>query len=81
MSPETFRGIEHKPQTDDIFALGIIMFMMKTSLLPFSKSPVKDKMYRYITKERFGDFWTKVETKMEKKGLEIELEEEFKELF
>ena len=60
----------------DIFSLGIILFVLLFGKQPFSMPLNKCKLYDYIKKGKFPDFW-----KIINKEKNLEVSEEFKTLF
>ena len=60
----------------DIFSLGIILFVLLFGKQPFTRPLNKCKLYDYIRKGKFSDFWKNINDENN-----LEISEEFKNLF
>lgn len=57
MSPEILLGEEYSPAAADLFAAGIILFIMVAQHPPWTNASVKDPFYRLIASNRASHFW------------------------
>ena len=57
MSPELIRGELYKGQVVDLFAMGVILFVMKAGVPPFMSAADDDQIYKLISQYRWSDFW------------------------
>ncbi|CAD8117371.1 unnamed protein product [Paramecium sonneborni] len=57
MAPEILARQKYVGQSVDIFAAGIILFLMMTAQLPFKQANAKDQIYNLICTNRFDQFW------------------------
>lgn len=57
MAPEIHLGIPYDGKMDDLFAAGIILFMMLTARPPFRTSMRDDPYYKLIVGKRLDLFW------------------------
>lgn len=58
MAPEVHEGKPYKGSTTDIFALGVMLFVMVTGVMPFFAKAVKgDPLYSYIYKNDEKGYW------------------------
>ena len=48
MAPEFFTKAEYKPQEADLFAAGVILFIMRVKKQPFKKACSTDPLYKYF---------------------------------
>jgi len=78
MAPEIHLKKDYKGTEVDIFASGIILFMMCMAMAPFAKAGPKDPHYKCMAKGRADLFW-KAHTKNRPNGDNIS--PEFKDLF
>jgi len=63
MAPELIGNGEYVGQTNDIFACGVILFLMVVGHPPFQKASVQDMMYKFIIKQHFSQFWKQFESR------------------
>lgn len=56
MAPEIYEG-SYDPVKADIFALGVILFMMTTRIPLFRKAKPTDPWYSVIIKKNWSKFW------------------------
>ena len=56
-SPELLAEVEHDTSADDVFALGVIIFNMKTGFRPFMRADLDDELYYTIGNYNFERFW------------------------
>jgi serine/threonine protein kinase len=57
MAPEILVGVEYHGTMVDIFAAGIILFIMITQIPPFQMAHPKDGLYKYACLNRMDQFW------------------------
>lgn len=58
MAPEIHEGKPYKGNTTDIFAVGVIIFVMVTGVMPFfAKATKQDALYQYIYKNDEKGYW------------------------
>lgn len=63
MAPEIFIGNRYLPEATDVFAAGIILFMMLTGLPPFpSADPRKSSKYSYFCHNLVDHFWAETDS-------------------
>ena len=75
MSPEILLNMPYQPLMADIFALGVIIFVMYTGFYPFESARIDDKHYKYVFEFNMNRFWKKHE-----KYYGAPLNEDFKDL-
>lgn len=68
MAPEIYKGVTYSGQSVDLFACGIILFIMVAQHPPFGAASAKDPHYKLISTNRTDMFW-KVHTKRKPGGL------------
>ena len=57
MAPELLYGLPYNGKSVDLFATGMILFIMVTGFPPFHKAELRDYFYKYICANRADDFW------------------------
>ncbi len=58
MAPEIHESKPYKGSTTDIFAMGVILFVMATGVMPFHSRAVKtDPLYSFIYKNDDKGYW------------------------
>ena len=57
MAPEILVGVKYYGTMVDIFAAGIILFIMVTQMPPFQMAHPKDGLYKYACLNRMDQFW------------------------
>lgn len=57
MAPELHLGLAYDGKMDDLFAAGIIIFMMLTARPPFMCAKKEDPYYKLIVGKRLDLFW------------------------
>jgi len=58
MAPEIVEGKPYKGSSTDIFALGVVLFVMVTGVMPFYvKASKTDDLYQYIFKNDEKGYW------------------------
>lgn len=58
MAPEILEGKPYKGNTTDIFALGVILFVMVTGVMPFYHKATKtDLLYQHIFRNDDKSYW------------------------
>jgi serine/threonine protein kinase len=78
MAPEIHMGQKYSGQTVDLFAAGIILFIMVTQHPPFAKATPKDPHYKTISANRLDLFW-KLHSRNKPNGLDF-FSESFRDL-
>ena len=58
MAPELYTNEEHDAQKADVFALGVVLFTLKTGVAPFKSAEITDEFYgqMYSRTSKLG-FW------------------------
>ena len=62
MAPEQHRRKPYEGKSIDIFAAGVILFIMVARHPPFSKAIAKDNFYQYIGRNKPETFWKKMKS-------------------
>lgn len=57
MAPEIHANRPYNGSMIDIFACGIILFIMKSMSPPFIKATLDDKYFIYIASNKWKQFW------------------------
>jgi len=57
MAPEILLKKPYQGQAVDLFALGVILFILYSGYPPFDEAHVKDKYYKLIVKHNTDLFW------------------------
>ena len=78
MAPEIHMGQKYSGQWVDLFAAGIILFIMVTQHPPFAKATPKDPHYKTISANRLDLFW-KLHSRNKPNGLDF-FSESFRDL-
>mmetsp|Transcript_27464 Transcript_27464/g.24340 ORF Transcript_27464/g.24340 Transcript_27464/m.24340 type:complete len:411 (+) Transcript_27464:91-1323(+) len=78
MAPEILANLPYKPKQIDLFAAGVILFMMVTQRLPFITAEPDDEYYSFIIIKDFRGFWAY--HALQEPEI-INLSDEFKDLF
>ena len=55
--PEALEGKAYSPFTSDVFALGIMLFMLVVGYMPFGQAEPSDTFYRLVHLEDMTGFW------------------------
>ena len=80
MAPEIFKGTGYLGRSVDIFALGVILFSMKTGRPPFMwMAALQDSLYFLIQSNQFDGYWLKWDAFAKQSDFDISLD--FKNLF
>ena len=80
MAPEIFKGTGYLGRSVDIFALGVILFSMKTGRPPFMRmAALQDSLYYLIQSNQFDGYWLMWDTFASQSDFDISLD--FKNLF
>ena len=61
MAPEIKKGLEQNGQQTDVFALGVVMFIVVRGLFPFSEATDKDHWYKMIKNGTFETYFSKID--------------------
>jgi len=77
--PELFYQIlqGYDAYKNDIFSLGVVLFIIVSGFKPFKVAQKMDNLYRHIWKGDYESYWTNIQNKMNGENLS----EEFKDLF
>lgn len=78
MAPEIYKGVTYSGQSVDLFATGIILFIMVAQHPPFGSASAKDPHYKLLSTNRTDVFW-KVHTKRKQGGIDY-FSESFRDL-
>lgn len=78
MAPEIYKGVEYSGQCVDLFATGIILFIMVAQHPPFNAASSKDPHYKLLSTNRHDVFW-KIHTKRKPGGVDF-FSEDFRDL-
>ncbi|CDW72546.1 protein kinase domain containing protein [Stylonychia lemnae] len=80
MAPEILLGQPYKGNTTDIFALGVILFIMVTGVMPFYQKATKsDPLYSLIYKNDEKGYWEALlKTYQNQQNFNANLSDEFK---
>lgn len=66
MAPEVLEQRPYRGTSVDIFAAGVILFIMITGTMPFkSQASVTDELYQYIVNKEYDKFWDQWSTSEE----------------
>lgn len=57
MAPEIHQKLPYQGQTVDLFATGIILFIMISGHPPFTQAMPNDRFYKFISGNRADVFW------------------------
>ena len=57
MTPEILYGQKYSPASGDLFAAGVILFIMYAGYPPFGKALQNDSWYSYVWTKRYDRFW------------------------
>lgn len=57
MAPELHMRYPYSPQGADLFAMGVVIFVMSTGRMPFVKATFDDPHYNLIATMDFTAFW------------------------
>lgn len=79
MAPEQHLGRRYSGEKVDIFALGVILFVMMSMHPPFNAATPKDQFYVALASKNFGIFWKK--HSQNKPGGDQFYSENFRDLF
>lgn len=79
MAPEIFKGTGYLGRSVDIFALGVILFSMKTGNPPFNNATPQDNYYRFLQCYHYEGYWPIWDRHAKNSGFELPLD--FKNLF
>lgn len=66
-SPELLLKIPYYGVSNDIFLLGVIMFVVVTGAMPFRLAVFNDMFYSFIMKGDYEGFWRKRNIKLSQK--------------
>lgn len=70
-APELLSKIPYYGVCNDIFSLGIIMFVVVTGSMPFRLAVFNDMFYSYVMKGDYEGFWKKRNVKLSKSFMEL----------
>ena len=70
-SPQILYQEEHLPIHDDIFALGVILFMMHIGQAPFIEAKKDDAYYKYICRREYSKYWKKIQNHFEAQDVNV----------
>ncbi|CAI2364797.1 unnamed protein product [Moneuplotes crassus] len=80
MAPEIFKGTGYLGRSVDIFALGVILFSMKTGRPPFMRmAAAQDPLYSLLHSYQYDGYWMMWDSFAQQSGFELPMS--FKNLF
>ena len=71
MSPNLFTGAPSDIAKDDVFACGVVLFIMVTGIHPFFEATQKDPLFKLIIQKKYEKFWQGVDETRKKCDLPI----------
>lgn len=78
--PEVYNGMLRKRTDLDVFAAGIILFLMVFGHIPFSRAEIQNPVYRLLIYGEFERFWAVHDDILDMNDAEIGVSNELKEL-
>ena len=57
MAPEIHLRVPHQGPVVDLFAVGVIIFVMYTGIFPFKSATESDPYYQHIASRNYNKFW------------------------
>ena len=78
-SPQIFSHNPYNGEKADIFSLGVILFILVTGILGFSKASKQDLYYRFIMLRFINKYWNTLNDHLA--NSDINLSDEFKDLY
>lgn len=79
MAPEIHMHIPYQGQVVDLFALGVIFFILTTGTFPFREARVEDPYYKHIAARDYKKFWQMHEA-IHKGSAKVKFTDNFKDL-
>lgn len=78
MAPELYLNKGYDGRGVDVFAAGVVLFLMTVGHLPFGRADPRDSFYRFLFKGREDLFWKYHIQFMENKSKEVIISKELK---
>ena len=75
MPPEMISEGQYRPIEADLFAAGVILFIMRVRKQPFGQASINDPVYQYFVENKTDEFWSLWEQAIDVDGF---FSEEFK---
>ena len=75
MAPEILGQVEYQPVMADMFALGVIVYILHTGREPFEMAKSNDNLYKFFAHNQHRGFWD-----FQERSLGAQLSTEFKDL-
>lgn len=79
LAPETFLDQSYNGKNVDLFACGVVLFIMVVGHYPFGKAHPDDKLYKLICDKKYSTFWN-VHQELTSKTTKKLFSQEFKDL-
>ena len=57
MAPEIIKKVPYHGDKADLFACGVILFIMVTGVMPFDMARTTDRFYKNLIENNHGLFW------------------------
>ena len=76
MSPQVLKGGMYTGESADLFAVGVLLFILRTGQPPFRTASHTDYLYQFIYEKKYSMFW-----KLHERQKKIHFSSEFKDLF
>lgn len=71
MAPEMLKRKVYVGEKVDMFAVGVILFMMVTGCAPFQEAKANDGNYKHIHKKNFDKFWAIYQSEQNQYSVEL----------
>jgi serine/threonine protein kinase len=65
VAPEIIEGKEYSGEKVDVFACGVVLFIMLTGRYPFYAATLADKRYKFLIEGKTEGFWSAFENKFD----------------
>lgn len=80
MAPEVYLHQAYDGQKADIFSIGVILFLMVTGHLPFTRADPKNPLYKVFISNSPDAFWQHHEEELSRTGATHSFSDDFKDL-
>lgn len=74
IAPELYQG-SYPDEKNDLFALGVCIFILYFAFPPWSKASVIDQLYKHYFSKKKNEFWKFVENRKKNKSISNELKD------